>query len=163
MQCFSDENVLVPKTLSHREKKIAKKLASVVVHTLKCVDLKGQSNFYMLYHWGGKGCIRFWGGPDQNSGWWQPKHSCRLILWGKCCKHKNVFILIRSSSYLLVIRTGIKYQISSISGQIELYTLELLARERWKKLPMKLQFGKCCQQIMLDWIFVKLEGNSWTL
>ena len=46
-QCFSDENVLVPKHLAVG--KIAKN-ASVVVHTFKRIYLKGQSNFMCLYH-----------------------------------------------------------------------------------------------------------------
>ena len=108
-QCFSDENVLVPKHVAIG-KKNAKTNASAVVRTFKSVYLKDQSNLYVLYHRGGEGCIRFLGRSDQNSGWWQPKHSYGLILWGKCCTHKSAFILIRSSSYLQVIRTGIKYQ-----------------------------------------------------
>ena len=43
----------------------------------------------------------------------------QLYEHGDVHEMKSAFILIRSSSYLQVTRTGIKYRMSSISGQIE--------------------------------------------
>ena len=48
---------------------------------------------------------------------------------GKCCLHAISFIFIKSSSKLLVTRTGLIAQTSLISGQIKLLTSELLALE----------------------------------
>ena len=59
------------------------------------------------------------------------KNSHRLIM-GKFCLHARSFIFDRSSSKLLVTRTGIKAWTSLISGQIILLTLELHALE-WRK------------------------------
>ena len=51
---------------------------------------------------------------------------------GKWCLHASAFILIESSSKLLVTRTGIKAWLSSILGRIRPLILELLALE-WRK------------------------------
>ena len=48
--------------------------------------------------------------------------------------------LIKSSSKLLVSRTGIKAQTSLISGRIRLLTLELLALEWWKLYTFELEY-----------------------
>ena len=52
---------------------------------------------------------------------------------GKWCLHASLFILIKSSSKLLVTRTGIKARSSSILAWIRPLILELLAFE-WLKL-----------------------------
>ena len=78
------------------------------------------------------------------------KISHRLIM-GKCCLHASSFILIESSSKLLVTRTGIKARASLISGQIRLLTLELLALE-WRKF---LHFR--------TWICLRPVGQSWSI
>ena len=51
---------------------------------------------------------------------------------GKWCLHASSFIFIKSSSKLLVTRTGIKAWSSSILGRIRPLILELLALE-WRK------------------------------
>ena len=76
----------------------------------------------------GKGCIRFGGRSDENSGF----HRNRKLLL--TYNGKNVVrsiasvILIGSSSNLQVMRTSIKSRTSWISGHIGLFTL--LAFER---------------------------------
>ena len=57
--------------------------------------------------------------------------------------------LIKSSSKLLVTRTGIKARMSLISGWIRLLTLELLAFELWKFYTFKLEY-LCGQSANLD-------------
>ena len=69
-----------------------------------------------------KGCIRFGGRSDENSVY-NGENVVRSI---------TTSFLIGASSNLQVMRTSIKYQTSSISGQIGLFTLELLALERQK-------------------------------
>ena len=52
--------------------------------------------------------------------------------------------LIGSTSFLQVIRTTIKSQMSSKFGQIRPWTVELAALERQKKIPIDIQWEKCC-------------------
>ena len=59
---------------------------------------------------------------------------------GKCCLLVSSFIFIKSSSKLLVIRTGIKAQTSLIWGWIRPLTLELLALERRKFYTFELEY-----------------------
>ena len=58
--------------------------------------------------------------------------------------------LIESSSKLLVTGTGIKAQMSLISGRIRLLTLELLALEWWKFINIR------------TWISLRPVGQSWS-
>ena len=58
------------------------------------------------------------------------------LQWGICCPEDSDFILIESSTNLLVTRTAIKSRTSWISGYIGLFTLEVLADERRKFFPL---------------------------
>ena len=112
----------------------------VVVHTFKPVYLWSQlANLDQILcvaslEWG-KGCIRFWGRLDQNSGF----HGNRkppLSYNGKndVSTFSRLF-LIRSLLYLQVTRTCIKSRTSSNFHQIGPLTTELAALERLKNFP----------------------------
>ena len=112
----------------------------VVVHTFKLEYLWSHlANFDQILYvaslgWG-KGCIRFWGRLDQNSGF----HSNRklpLTYNGKndVSTFSRLF-LIRSFLYLQVMRTCIKSRMSSNFGQIGPLTTKLAALERLKNFP----------------------------
>ena len=76
----------------------------------------------------GKGCIRFWGRLDQNSGF----HGNRkppLTYNGENISTFSRLFLIRSFLYLQVMRTYIKSQASSNFSQIRPLTTELAALE----------------------------------
>ena len=79
---------------------------------------------------GGKGCIRSGGRSDEHSGF---HGNQKLPL---TYNEKNVVrsitnsVLIRASSNLHVRRTSINSRTGLISGQIRLFTLELLTLER---------------------------------
>ena len=62
------------------------------------------------------------------------------LIMGKCCLHASSFILIESSSKLLVTRTGIKARSSLIPGQIRPLILEWLALEWRKFYTFKLEY-----------------------
>ena len=62
------------------------------------------------------------------------------LIMGKCCLHASSFILIESSSKLLVTRTGIKARSSLIPGQIRPLILEWLALEWQKFYTFKLEY-----------------------
>ena len=83
----------------------------------------------------GKGCIRFWGRLDQNSGFhgnrklplaYNEENGVSTFSW---------LLLIRSFLYLLVTRTCIKSRTSLNFGQIGLLTVELAALEHLKNCP----------------------------
>ena len=110
------------------------------VHTFKPVYLWSQLvNLDQILcvaslEWG-KGCIRFWGRLDQNSGF----HGNRkppLTYYGKndFSTFSRLF-LIGSFLYLQVTRTCIKSQMSSNFHQIGPLTTELAALERLKNFP----------------------------
>ena len=109
----------------------------LVFHTFKPVYLWSQlANLDQILcvaslEWG-KGCIRFWGRLDQNSGF----HGNRkppLTYNGKndVCTFSRLF-LIGSFLYLQVTRTCIKSRTSSNFHQIGPLTTELAALERLK-------------------------------
>ena len=114
--------------------------SSVVVHTFKPVYLWSQlANLDQILcvaslGWG-KGCIRFWGRLDQNSGF----HGNRkppLTYNGK--NHVSTFsrlFLIGSFVYLQVTRTCIKSRTSTNFHQIGPLTTELAALEHLKNFP----------------------------
>ena len=114
--------------------------SSVVVHTFKPAYLWSQlANLDQILCVGslgwGKGCIRFWGRLDQNSGF----HGNRkppLTYNGKndVSTFSRLF-LIRSFLYLQVTRTCIKSQTSSNFGQVGPLTTEVAALERLKNFP----------------------------
>ena len=83
----------------------------------------------------GKGCIRFWGRLDQNSG----VHGNRkppLTYNGKNgVSTFSQLLLIQSFLYLQVTRTCMKSRLSSNCGQIGPLTMELAALERLKNFP----------------------------
>ena len=119
---------------------VRRRLSSVVVHTFKPVYLWSQlaSLDQILcvasLEWG-KGCIRFWGRLDQNSGF----HGNRkppLTYNGKndVSTFSRLF-LIGSFLYLQVTRTCIKSRTSSNFHQIGPLTTELAALERLKNFP----------------------------
>ena len=71
--------------------------------------------------------------------------------------------LIESLSFLQVTRTTIKSRMSSKFGQIQPWTAELAALERLKKIPIDLQWNKCCDHsstLIFDWNFFILAENK---
>ena len=113
---------------------------SVVVHTFKLEYLWSQlADLYQILcvaslGWG-KGCIRFWGRFDQNSGF-HGNRKPQLTYNGE--NNVSTFswlFLIRSFLYLQVTRTGIKSRTSSNLGQVGPQTTELAALECRKNFP----------------------------
>ena len=112
----------------------------VVVHTFKLEYLWSQlANLdqilcVALLGWG-KGCIRFWGRMDQNSGF-HGKRKPPLTYKGEndVSTFSRLF-LIWSFLYLQVTRTCIKSRTSLNFGQIGPLTTELAALERLKNFP----------------------------
>ena len=80
----------------------------------------------------GKGCIRFWGRLDQNSGYYGNRKAPLTYNGENDVTTFSRFLLIRSFSYLQVTRTCIKSRTSSNFGQIEPLITELAALERLK-------------------------------
>ena len=114
--------------------------SSVVVHTFKLDYLWSHlANLDQILYvaslgWG-KGCIRFWGRLDQNSGF----HSNRKLPLAYNGENDvstfSRLVLIRSFLYLQVTRTCIKSRKSSNFGQIGPLTTKLAALERLKNFP----------------------------
>ena len=108
----------------------------VVVHTFKPVYLWSQlANLDQILcvaslKWG-KGCIRFWGRLDQNSGF----HGNRKPPLKKDVSTFSRLFLIGSFLYLQVTRTWIKSRTSSNFHQIGPLTTELAALEHLKNFP----------------------------
>ena len=110
----------------------------------------------------GKGCIRFWGRLDQNSGF----HGNRkppLTYNGEIdVSSFSQLFFIRSFLYLQVTRTCIKSQTSSNFGQMGPLTMELAALERLKN-SHRLTMGKWClhaSSFIFDRIIMKVAGNQ---
>ena len=107
----------------------------------------------------GKGCIRFFGGSDQNCGF-HGNRKLPLTYNGK--NGVSTFTqspLIGSLSNLQVTRTGIKSRMDWNLGQVGHFTTELFALERSHWLWM----GKMVSPSFLsyyDSIFIKLTGNK---
>ena len=100
----------------------------------------------------GKGCIRFWGRLDQNSGF-HGENDVSTFSW---------LFLIRPFLYLQVTRTCIKSRTSSNFGQIGPLTTELAALERLK-ISHRLIMGKCClhaSSFIFDRFIIKVAGNQ---
>ena len=119
-----------------------------------------QSLYVRSLGWG-KGCIRFWGRFDQNSGF----HGNRkppLTYMGKMmspsflgCFDPNLFILAGNEDMH-------KSRTSSDFRQIGLLTMELAALEFWK-ISCRLIMGKWClhaSSFNFDWIIIKVAGNQ---
>ena len=110
---------------------------SVVVYTFKLEYLWSQlasldQNLCVAALGWGKGCIRFWGRLDQNSGFHgNRKPPLTYNLENDVVTFSGLF-LIRSFLYLQVMSTCIKSRTSSNFGQIGPLTTELATLERLK-------------------------------
>ena len=74
-----------------------------------------------------------------------------------------LLFFILSSSVLQVMRKTIKAWMSSNFSQIRLQTAKLAALERLKKIPIDLQWEKCCDHFsafIFEWIFFILAGKK---
>ena len=80
----------------------------------------------------GKGCIRFWGRLDQNSGFHGNRKPPLTYNGENDISTFSRLFLIRSFLYMQVTRTCIKSRTSSNFGQIGPQTTELAALERLK-------------------------------
>ena len=114
--------------------------AVVVVHTFKLEYLWSHlANLDQILYvaslgWG-KGCIRFWGRLDQNSGF-QGNRKLPLAYNGENdVTTLSRLFLIQSFLYLQVTRTCIKSRTSSHFGQIGPLTMKLAALEHLKNFP----------------------------
>ena len=86
----------------------------------------------------GKGCIRFWGRSDENSGFHGNRKLPLTYNGENVVRSITTSVLIGNSSNLQITKTAIKSRISSISGQIGLVGLELPALEQRKIFPIDL-------------------------
>ena len=83
----------------------------------------------------GKGCIRFGGRSDENSGFHGNRKLPLTYNGENVVRSITTSFLIGALLNLQVMRTSIKSWTISISGQIGPFTLELLALERQKIFP----------------------------
>ena len=119
---------------------VRRRPSSVVVHTFKLEYLWSQwANFDHILcvaslGWG-KGCIRFWGKLDQNSGFHGNRKPPLTYNGENDVSTFSRLFLIRSFLYLQVTRTCIKSRMSSNFRQIGPLTTELAALERLKNFP----------------------------
>ena len=113
---------------------------SVVVHTFKLEYLWSHSaNLDQILYaaslgWG-KGCIKFWGRLDQNSGFHGNRKLPLAYNGENDVSTFSLLFLIRSFLYLQVTRTCIKSRTSLNFGQIGPLTTKLAALERLKFFP----------------------------
>ena len=110
----------------------------------------------------GKGCKRFWGRLDQNSGFHGNRKPSLTYNWENDVSTFSWMFLIRSFLYLLVTRTCIKSWTSSNFGQIRPLTTELAALEA-KKISHRPVMGKWCLHaslLIFDRIIIKVAGNQ---
>ena len=84
----------------------------------------------------GKGCIRFWGRLDQNSGFHGNREPPLTYNGENNVSTFSRLFLIRSFLYLQVTSTCIKSPTSSNFGQIRPLTIELAALEHLKNFPL---------------------------
>ena len=114
--------------------------ASVVVHTFKLEYLWSQlANLDQILcvaslGWG-KGCIRIWGGLDQNSGFHGNRKPPLTYNGENDVSTFSRLFLIRSFLYLQVTRTCIKSRTRLNFGEIGPLTTELAALEHLKNFP----------------------------
>ena len=109
-----------------------------------------------------KGCIRFWGRLDQNSGFHGNKKAPLTYNGENDVSTFSRLFLIRSFLYLQVTRTCIKSRTSLNFGQIGSLTTELAALERLK-ISHRLIMGKYClhaSSFIFNWIIIKVAGNQ---
>ena len=110
----------------------------------------------------GKGCIRFWGILNQNSGFHGNRKSPLTYNGENDVAIFSRWFLIRSFLYLQVTRTCIKSQTSSNFGQIGPLATELAALEFWN-ISHRLIMGKWClhtSSLIFDQIIIKVAGNQ---
>ena len=110
----------------------------------------------------GKGCIRFWGRLDQNSGCNGNRKPPLTYNGENDVSTFSRLFLIRSFLYLQVTRTGIKFRTSSNFGQIGPLTTELAALEHLK-ISYRLIMGKRslhASSFIFDRIIIKVAGNQ---
>ena len=93
------------------------------------------SNFICSVIGVGKGCIRFWGWFDQNSGFHGNRKSPLTYNGENDVSTFSRSFLIRSFLYLQVTRTCIKSLTSSNFGKVGQLTTELAALEHLKNFP----------------------------
>ena len=110
----------------------------------------------------GKGCIRFWGRLDQNSGIHGNRKPPLTYNGENDVSSFSWLFLIRSFLYLLVTRTCIKSRMTSNFGQIGPLTSELAAFEV-QNISYRLVMGKWCLHSSLfifDRIIIKVAGKE---
>ena len=111
-----------------------------VIHTFKFEYLWGQlANLDQILYvaslgWG-KGCIRFWGRLDQNSGFHGNRKPSLTYNGENDVSTFSQLFFIRSFLYLQATRMCIKSRTSSNFGQLGSLTTELAALERLKTFP----------------------------
>ena len=141
--------------------------SSSVVHTFKLEYLWSQlANLDQIFcvtslGWG-KGCMRYWGRLDQNSGFHSNRKSPLTYNGENDVSTFSWLFLIRSFLYLQVTRACIKSRTSTNFGQIRPLTMEIAALECLKSFH-RLIMGKCCLHASLfifDRIIIKVAGNQ---
>ena len=119
---------------------VCRRRPSVVIHTFKLEylwsELANLNQILCVASLGwGKGCIRFWGRLDQNSGFHGNRKPPLTYDGENDVSTFSRLFLIRSFLYLRVTRTCIKSRTSSNFGQIGPLTTEVAALERLKNFP----------------------------
>ena len=117
---------------------------------------------YSIIGVSGKGCIKFWGRMDQNSGFHGNRKSHLTYNDENDVSIVSRLFLSRSFIYLQVTRTCIKSQTSWNFGQIGPLATELAALKSIK-FPADLQWGKLCllaSSFNFDRIIIKVAGNQ---
>ena len=110
----------------------------------------------------GKGCIRFWGRLDQNSGFHGNRKPPLTYNGENDVSTFSRLFLIRSFLYLQVTRTCIKSRTSSNFSQLGPLTTELAALEHLKNFN-RLIMGKWClhaSSFIFDRLIIKVAGNQ---
>ena len=110
----------------------------------------------------GKGCIRFWGRLDQNSGFLGNRKPSLTYNGENNVSTFSQLFFLWSFLYLQVTRTCIKSQTSLNFGQIEPLTTELAALEHLKN-SHRLVMGKWClhdSSFIFNRIIIKVAGNQ---
>ena len=138
---------LVGQFLAHLSRRLTRWAYSIpmvhrpyIVHTFKLEYLWSQlANLDQILcvaslGWG-KGCIRFWGRLDQNSGFHGNRKPLLTYNGENDVSTFSRLLLIQSFLYLQVMRTCIKSQTSLNLGQIRPLTKKLAALERLKNFP----------------------------
>ena len=140
----------------------------VVIHTFKLEYLWSQlANLDQILcvaslGWG-KGCIRFWGRLDQNSGIHGNRKPPLTYNGENDVSTFSRLFFIWIFLYLQVMRTCIKSRTNSNVSQIGPVTTELAALELLNNFSYRLIMGKWCSHASLfifDRIIIKVAGNQ---